>query len=510
MKITLSKKSIELSTSSDLSNCYGLILSEGFADQKSFQSIASALCSGLASLLSSLNFTGAAGQICLIPVLQGDKAFHVICAGIGKQSKSAIPVEQFRRAIGRIIQAASRNKVKALILALPEATVFGSTPDYIVQQAVIIAKMANYQFDDFITDKDRKATPVAELVLCPASGDIVSDTAMTHGEIIGHAVNQTRHWIDMPPSHMTPPHLADAAFDITQKRGLKYTMFNESQINEMGMGGLAGVSRGSEIECRLLIMEYTPAEIPTNKPLKTIAFVGKGITFDSGGLSIKPARNMENMKDDMSGAAGVISVMEAISYLKPGVRVIGITPLAENLPSGSALKPGDIVTFYNGKTAEVKNTDAEGRLILADALSYAVKHYKPDAIVDIATLTGACAYALGPFYSGLMGQNEPLIAAIESAAQTSGDPVWRLPMSDDYAKAIQSTIADICNIGNERYMAGAVTAAHFLKHFVGDTPWAHLDIAGTAFDVPDLPYYRPGSTASGVRLLIELAMQWEK
>jgi leucyl aminopeptidase len=210
----------------------------------------------------------------------------------------------------------------------------------------------------------------------------------------------------------------------------------------------------------------------------------------------------------MSGAAAVINTMEVIAQLKPKVNVIALAPLSENLPSGKATKPGDIIQFYNGKTAEIKNTDAEGRLILADALSYAVKHYKPDAMVDIATLTGACAYALGPYFTGLMSQHDDLVAKIEAAAKKSGDYVWRLPMTNDYKKAIKSDVADICNIGDNRIKAGAITAAHFLQHFVSDVPWAHLDIAGTAFDVPNVPYFRSGATGAGVRLLIELVMSW--
>jgi leucyl aminopeptidase len=201
--------------------------------------------------------------------------------------------------------------------------------------------------------------------------------------------------------------------------------------------------------------------------------------------------------------------LEALAHLKPDVHVIGVAPLAENLPSGKATKPGDIVQFYNGKTAEVKNTDAEGRLILADALSYVTKHYKPDAIVDIATLTGACAAALGPFYSGLMSCHDELVEKIMESGHRAGDHVWRLPLNDDYAAAIRSDVADLSNIGSQRYMAGAVTAAYFLKQFVHDTPWAHLDIAGTAFNVPDIPYYRTGATGVGVRLLVDLAMNWK-
>lgn len=219
---------------------------------------------------------------------------------------------------------------------------------------------------------------------------------------------------------------------------------------------------------------------------------------------------METMKEDMSGAAAVISTMQAIAILKPDVNVVGITPLSENLPSGSATKPGDILKFYNGKTAEVKNTDAEGRLVLADALSYAVKHCNLDAMIDIATLTGACAYALGPFFTGLMSQHEDLIDKICDSAERTGDRVWELPLHDDYKPAIKSQVADISNVGSKQYMAGAITAGLFLQNFVGDMPWAHLDIAGTAFNVPDISYYRPeGATGVSVRLLIDLAMHWK-
>jgi leucyl aminopeptidase len=272
------------------------------------------------------------------------------------------------------------------------------------------------------------------------------------------------------------------------------------------MGGLAGVSRGSDIDCALIILEYKAAS--QNAP--TLCFVGKGITFDSGGLSLKPADYMETMKEDMSGAAAVICAIDALAQLKPDLNIIAIAPTSENLPSGHATKPGDIVTFYNGKTAEIKNTDAEGRLILADALSYAVKHYKPDVIVDLATLTGACSRALGPFYSGLFSEHDDVITCLYDAAKLSGDLLWQLPMGDDYKKAITSTVADICNIGSKQIPAGATTAAHFLQNFVDDIPWAHIDIAGTAFDVPNISYYRSGGTGVGVGLLVALAMNWKK
>jgi leucyl aminopeptidase len=299
--------------------------------------------------------------------------------------------------------------------------------------------------------------------------------------------------------------LAEQAQKIADAGKMKVTIFNQEQAKQMGMGGLVGVAQGSAQECRLVVMEYK-SHVPD---APTIAVVGKGITFDSGGLSIKPANGMETMKDDMAGAAVVISTMSLLPHIKPRVNVIALAPLAENMPSGTATRPGDILRFYNGKTAEVKNTDAEGRLILADALSYAVKHYKLDGIISIATLTGSCAYALGPFFCGLMSQHDELALRILDASWQSGDRAWRLPFHDDYRGAVRSNIADICNIGNEKYRAGAITAGFFLTNFVDEVPYVHLDIAGTAFNVPDISYYRPGATGFGVRLLVQLLQNWQ-
>jgi leucyl aminopeptidase len=368
--------------------------------------------------------------------------------------------------------------------------------------------VASYHFDEFITDPARKVIEDREIILVLGDHDNKEAQAgIKTGEIIANSVNKARHWIDLPPVTMHPSALADKAEKISKEHGLTFTVFNEKEINQMGMGGLSAVSRGSDLDCQLVLMEYKSA----NKNAPTIAFVGKGITFDSGGLSIKPANHMETMKEDMSGAAAVIATMEALGQLKPDVNVIGVAPIAENLPSGKAAKPGDIVRFYNGKTAEIKNTDAEGRLILADALAYVVKHHKPVAVIDVATLTGSCAHALGPFYCGLMSNHDELVTKLQESSERSGDKVWRLPLTDDYKPAIKSPVADISNIGSPTYMAGAITAALFLQNFVDDVPWVHLDIAGTAFDVPDLPYYRPHSaTGFGVRLLVDVAMNWEK
>jgi leucyl aminopeptidase len=460
----------------------------------------------LNTFLSAHHFTGTKFQTFSHSFLKDDQVIHVLLVGLGSPEEKRVDIETYRRALGLAYKKLIAQKVESVTYLLPAPALFGATAEYLAKQTAIIFEMTAYHFDEYITDKERKeAKPFDLTIIVNTALKKEVSAGIKIGKVIAHATNQARHWVDLPPTVLTPVQLADKAQIIAKEHNLKITVFSEEQINEMGMQGLVAVSRGSHLDCRLVIMEYKTKK----KNAPTVAFVGKGITFDSGGLSLKPASAMETMKEDMSGAAAVISTMEVLAQLKPDINVIGIAPVAENLPDAEAVKPGDIVRFYNGKTAEIKNTDAEGRLILADALSYAVKHYKLDAIIDLATLTGACAYALGPFYSGLMSQHDDVVERMQQAAVLSGERVWRLPMNDDFKPAIKSPVADLCNSGSNRYRAGAITAAHFLQNFVDDVPWAHLDIAGTAFDVPDIPYYRSGATGVGVRLLVELAMNWK-
>ena len=376
--------------------------------------------------------------------------------GLGKKEKDVVrSAEQVRRAVGHLIKVLQARKISSCAMHLPDAQYFKLGNQYFGRHVTIAAQMALYRFDDYINDVHRKVSSPITLewvVSKDAMADIRKGSA--EGSVIATSVNKVRHWVDLPPSVLTPTELAGHAERICKDKNLKCTVFGEPEIKLMGMGGLAAVSAGSHQDCKLVIMEYAS----TKKDAPTICLVGKGITFDSGGLSLKPAEYMERMKDDMSGAAAVIGTVEVIAQLKPHVNVIGVTPLSENLPSGTATKPGDIVRFYNGVTAEILNTDAEGRLVLADALSYAVKHYKLDAIIDIATLTGSCAAALGPFFTGMMGHNEELMERLTYASQLSGERVWRLPFDPDYKKSIISDNADICNIGKPAYKSGAITA----------------------------------------------------
>lgn len=475
-------------------------------DAKKLEAVAQKLFPSIETTLRGRCFTAGAGSHLELTIMHHDKPVGLVLLGLGKRKQGKLDVENYRRAVGRLVRYTETHKLKDVGLLLPHHEDFGITLDRLAQETATILHKASYHFDTFITEPSCKLSFTSEVMLGAEGADekLVKE-GVERGIAIAQAINLARYWCDMPPSDLTPTILAQHAENIAKTHNLKSTIFTESDIISMGMGGIYGVSRGSVEEARLAILEYK-----TDKPnAPTLALVGKGITFDSGGLSIKPAVSMETMKDDMAGAAVVIATMQVLAQFKPHINVIALAPMTENMISGAATKPGDILRFYNGKTAEVKNTDAEGRLILADALSYAIANYKLDAIIDIATLTGSCAQALGPFYAGLMSQHEELADRVTAAAKISGDKVWPLPMNDDYKPAIRSDVADLSNIGTARYSAGAITAAFFLQSFVGNVPWVHLDVAGTAFGVPDMTYLRPGATGFGIRLFVDLVMNWE-
>jgi leucyl aminopeptidase len=475
------------------------------------------LPSGIAStgidivqFLEESKFTGAAGSVAQLSIsVKPKKIVHLFFAGIGsKDNSKKYNFETLRRAFGSAVKWAQAKGFDDVAVDMPKAKEYGVATEYMLEQITTISFIAFYKYDKFITSIDKKdREKVVELFFCVETVD-KKEAQVGHdaGVMIADAVNQAREWVDTPPSRLTPTALADYAQSIAKEQGLKCTIFGEKEIIKMGMGGIAGVSAGSNQDAKLVILEYKAKKAKAD----TIAFVGKGITFDSGGLSIKPANSMEDMKEDMAGAAAVINAMAALSELKPDVNVIGVAAITENMPGCSAQKPGDIVTFYNGKTAEVRNTDAEGRLILADALAYAVKNYKLDAIIDVATLTGACIYAVGPFFSALLSDNDQLAAAVQKSGERSGDRVWRLPFTLDFKEAIKSPIADMQNIGSPAIGAGTITAAWFLRNFTADVAWVHLDIASSAFNVPNISYFGKGATGSSVRLLIDIAMQWKK
>ena len=321
------------------------------------------------------------------------------------------------------------------------------------------------------------------------------EQAVRRGEVVGHAVNLARDLVNTPPAEKSPVKLTERVSLIAGDAGLTVSVWNESQLSEQRFGGLLGVAAGSDEPPRFVILQYNGG----GEHAPVLALVGKGVTFDSGGLSLKPSASMEDMKSDMTGAAVVVATMQAAARLKIAVNIVGYLALTENMTGGKAMKLGDVLTMRNGKTVEVMNTDAEGRLILADALSYAVEH-KPDRVLDLATLTGACMVALGPKVAGLFSNNDAFRQDLTAACQAAGERVWSLPLDDDYKEQLKSHVADLKNVGGK--WGGAITAAKFLEQFVSVTPWVHLDIAGPSWADTENAMRDTGGTGCFVRSLI--------
>jgi leucyl aminopeptidase len=359
-----------------------------------------------------------------------------------------------------------------------------------------------YNFHTYKTNlsaEDQHA--ISEVTLVSAIEDSTITQGAERGAAVGRGVILARDLANRPSNDMTPAHLADVARALSEQFGMALTVLEHDELRAQGFGGLLGVGQGSAQTPRFIAIEHGAGL--TNVP--TVCLVGKGITFDSGGISIKPSERMEDMKMDMSGAAAVLGTMQVVSELNLPIHVVGLISAAENMPSSSAYKPGDVLTTLSGKTIEVINTDAEGRIVLADALFYA-QRYQPHGIIDLATLTGAVQVALGAFAIGLISNDDELAERILQAADASGEPAWRLPLWQPYKEMIKSDIADIKN-SSGRY-AGAITAGAFLSNFVGDIPWVHLDIAGAVMLEQKKAYLTKGGNGTGVRLLTQALCAW--
>ncbi|MDQ1268870.1 MAG: leucyl aminopeptidase, partial [Thermodesulfobacteriota bacterium] len=311
-----------------------------------------------------------------------------------------------------------------------------------------------------------------------------------------------RDMANEPGNHWTSADFAAYAKQLAADTGLGYRCLEKKEMEQMGMGGILAVNQGSYVPARMVVLEY----LPENRT-ETILLVGKGLTFDSGGISIKPSAGMEEMKYDMCGGAAVMCAMQAVALEKPDVGVVAIVPATDNMSGSRAIHPGDIITHYNGVTSEVINTDAEGRLILADALAWGIETFEPTCVLDAATLTGAVIIGLGHHYTGLVSNNDALVKAVEAAGNLAGEPVWRLPLNKNYEKQIESKVADIKNTGGKP--AGTITAAAYLSNFVGKTPWAHLDITGTAWDFTKKAYIPKGPSGTATRTFINLVRNWK-
>jgi leucyl aminopeptidase len=456
-------------------------------------------CGGLvARARKSGEFPGKARETCLLHSATGTGPERVLLVGLGPAAQ--LTVDGFRRAAGTAGLAARAARVREMAAVLPEAG--RASREDLAAAFVEGLILAVYEFRRHKTGEaaeDRSPLDKVTVVEESRKGRPALDRGFALGRLLAESAVWARDVANTPGNEGTPSYLAARAKEIAAESGMKLTVYDRSAMEKEGMGGILGVARGTEEPPKFIVLEHNAGK----KDLPCYALVGKGITFDSGGISIKPAENMHEMKFDKCGGVAVLATMRAVGRMKLPLRVVGVVPATENLPSGTACKPGDVVRTLGGRTVEILNTDAEGRMLLVDGISYA-KRFQPKAIVDLATLTGACVVALGDAASGLFATDEPLARGLQEAAERSGERVWRMPLYPDYTEQIRSDVADFKNTGGRP--AGACTAAALLQAHAEGTPWAHLDIAGTAWTNRDRDYLRKGATGVGPRTLVRWLM----
>ncbi|MDY0350789.1 MAG: leucyl aminopeptidase [Desulfobulbaceae bacterium] len=459
------------------------------------------------------DFSGKAEEVLLLypgsapGAKAGDiKAKRLLVVGFGKVEEQPDPRrEQLRVAAGTAAAQARKIKAGQVLVVLPDFTgLAGNEVAECVAEGLVLG---NYLFTKYKKPADDEDVPRQVEKFLLSGGTFppsLVERGLREGSTAAMAACVARDMAYEPANYWTPAHFADFGSKLAARTGLKCTVLDKADMKRLGMGGILAVNQGSALPPKLVILEYrTRAKNPT------LMLVGKGLTFDSGGLSLKPAAGMEDMKYDMCGGAAVLAAMQAVAEEKPqGLNVVALVPATDNMAGSAALKPGDVIIHYNGRTCEVVNTDAEGRLIVADALAYGIKRFKPDAVIDVATLTGAVIVGLGHHRTGLLSNNDALAERIIATGGRCGEPLWRLPLGPEYTKQLKSDVADLKNIGGKS--AGTITAASFLQEFVGDTPWAHLDIAGTAWGFTEKPYI-PAKGPSGIvtRTLIALIRTWQ-
>jgi leucyl aminopeptidase len=455
----------------------------------------------LANLLENGDWEGRFKQALVLYPRGVLPARRLLLIGLGKRAQ--ISFDRLCEVAAVAAQRARELKVERYAFDLPksEGLALAGTAQALVEGSLL----GLYRFQEYktsLTDDDRRE--IAELTIISS----IKENGLQHsaelGQAIARGVALARDLANGPGNDVTPTRLAEAAQAVGERTGIQVTVLGLDELKAQGFGGILGVGRGSAQEPRFIIMEHG-AELAG---ARTICLVGKGITFDTGGISIKPAENMDLMKMDMGGAAAVLGTMQVVGELNLPIHVVGLVGAAENMPSGTAYKPGDILKTLSGKTIEVLNTDAEGRIVLADALYYA-QRYQPDGIIDLATLTGAITVALGPHATGIMSNDDELANRIAQAGETTGERVWRMPLWEPYKEMVKSDIADVKNSTGR--LGGAITAAAFLANFVGDYPWVHMDIAGTAWTDQKPKSYTPkGATGVGVRLLVQALQTWSE
>ncbi len=470
-------------------------IAAGIFDDGALQGAGGRLDEALGGVLSQVvaeeRFEAKAGSTLVVHTHGRIPAKRVIIAGLGP--KASFDLDVLRQAAAATVRRAA--DMHATHLALAPVAIPPHSAEVLTQARVEGAILGGYRFTRYKPHRGGEVEWVTLLADASRRGDV--EAGLRRGRLFADATVFARDLVNEPPNEVTPAYVADLAADIGRKAGLHTTILDDVAMRAQGMAAILAVGAGSAQAPRLTVLEYAPA-----RPRKTVAIVGKGVTFDSGGLSLKKADDMDTMKSDMAGGAAVLATMRALPTLAPPVRVIGVVPAVENLPSGTATKPGDIVRAMNGMTIEINNTDAEGRVILADALAYAAQH-QPDEIIDLATLTGSAMVAMGYLAAAVMGNDQPLVSRLLEAAVRAGERMWQLPLYDEFLDEMRSQIADLRNSGG-RY-GGAEKAAVFLKEFVGGRAWAHIDIAPVAFlDTKEGtgPYLPKGATGYGVRTLL--------
>lgn len=466
------------------------------------QTLDKALDGMLAAEIAEQRFEGKTGQTLLLATHGALPAKRILLVGLGK--RALLTLNTVRKAAAASVRKAKEVSAKTIATTLLGAEQGDLKPEQIAMAIAEAALLADYEFLAYKTqDKEEAERRIIETLTVIESERrriAAIERGIAGGRINSEPVIYARNLVNEPASQLTPARLLDEAKKMAELPGVTLEYFDEAQAGEKGMGAFCGVAQGSDEPSYFIHLTYRPRGQGVKK---RIVLIGKGITFDSGGLSLKPAQHMETMKIDMSGAAAVLAVFSALPDIRPHLEIHGIIPATENMPSGRAQKPGDVVRTISGKTIEVVNTDAEGRLTIADALGYA-QALEPDTIIDLATLTGSCVVALGEEVAGLFATDPRLGQRIKDAAERSGEPVWEMPLVESYEEFLKSDIADFRNIAKVRY-GDAIVAALFMKQFAGDTPWAHLDIAGPAWqERADNPMIPKGATGFGIRTLLEL------
>ena len=459
-----------------------------------------ALGGAISGLIDDGEITGKKGEIVSIHTLGRIKPKRVVVAGLGEGDKFTLDtVREIMGAVSRHLRARGVKKVATIVHG---AGIGGMDPSGAAQAIAEGSLLGLYRFDRHRAENDEDKGEIEELHIVEVDPAKVPalESGWNKGKVMAEATMMARDMANEPANFMTPSHMADVARQVAEDSGLELEVLEQEQMEELGMGAILGVAKGSREPAKLIILRYKGDQ---DDPSRNLGLVGKGVTFDSGGISLKPAANMGEMKGDMSGGASVIAAMGAIGRLRPRINVTGLIPASENLPGGSAQKPGDVVKAMNGKTIEIENTDAEGRLLLADALSYGRK-LGLSSMVDVATLTGAIVIALGHVTSGAFGNDQALVDRVIEAGKAAGEKIWQMPLFDEYKEQNKSDVADMKNTGGRP--AGSITAAQFLSEFSEDTPWVHLDIAGTFMTDKNRGYMTKGATGVPVRTLINYVL----